>query len=147
MKWRSLCIDVTRLNHLGAGDRQIIYDAAGIDGEWARYLNTARVKGYNGFSIRNWWIAHQDKFLILSQVVLEALTIPTTSVEVEPSFNGYHRKIFYALIIGSNTHLPPFGASRWQTSLRQLRCALLCTRAGCSWGVSMFWKDESVFCI
>ena len=125
--------------------RQADCDAAGIGGEWVRYLNTARVKDYNGFSIRNWWIAHQDEFPILSQVALETLAISAMSVEVERVFSGYHQEFFYALIIGSNTHLPLFGASCCQKLLRQMKCASRCTRVSCSWSDLMFWKEESIW--
>jgi hypothetical protein len=83
MKWRSP--DVSHLNRPGAGD----CDAAEIGEEWARYLNTTLVKDCNSLSIRNWRIAHQDEFPILSQV---ALAISAMSVEVERDFSGYHQE-------------------------------------------------------
>ena len=58
-------------------------DTMAVETEWQRYLSTGCVKGTKGFSVRKWWINHQDEFPLLFQVALETLAIPAMSTEVE----------------------------------------------------------------
>ena len=60
----------------------------GLENEWSIYLNQGHVKDFPGFSVRRWWINHQDEFRILSQVALETLAIPAMSTEVEEYLAG-----------------------------------------------------------
>lgn len=61
----------------------------GTQTEWAKYLESGRVKDYPGFSVGHWWVSHQDEYPLLSNIALETLAIPAMSTEVERVFSGY----------------------------------------------------------
>lgn len=75
------------------GSWRVADDVMELESEWSVYLDQGRVKDFPGFSVRRWWINHQDEFKILSQVVLETLAIPAMSTEVERAFSGYSLKL------------------------------------------------------
>ena len=76
-------------NSWGSWYAQAAADDTPVVDEWSRYLKTGRVKNYRGFSVRRWWLDHENDFPMLSRMALELLAIPAMSTEVERVFSGY----------------------------------------------------------